>query len=677
MTIVKRQAPAGIPQGITVRADVSYKPSTLRESDRSVEFVLTTEAPAQVWSWERWDIIDEVLVAKGVVIPKNNQVPLQDSHNRGSVKNTLGSVREIKVEEGQVAGRLYFAKDALSQETFEKVKDGHLDSGSVGYTATGTWIEKGKEFEYEGKTYKGPMQLTTQWDLHEYSVVAVGADADAKVREATTDTVNSTAKATEEDIDGSIESEVTEKGNISQTAVDNNNNIKENVMLTIKKDSQPELVIDTKAVEKAAIQAEKTRASAITALCTKHNLSDMVADFIEKDATIEETQTAVLEKIAERQAKPVAGANVNVEIGATDTEKFRSAATEGLLYRAGISTEAPTNGMANASFKSIARECVRRSGVANVYGMSDTEVFTIALRGGMMGTSDFSHILDSSANMAISKGFASAQQSWKLWANKGSLNNLESAKRVNLDDAPLLLEVDEGEEIKQGVIGDRGEAIQLSTLARKLVITRRALLADDLNLFNRLFAKFGARAGNMIDAVAYGILTANGNMSDGGALFQTSATNRGGNLASVAAVVTGSSVDKGYQAMMAQTVGTDGMKLGIIPRYLLVGPKNRVGAHILTTSMQDTTLTSNANGASNAFSDLVAIATPHLGKDWYMAASPMANDTVEVAFLDGKETPTIYQTANEGDILGQSFVAYFDIGASAIGFQGLFKNAGV
>jgi hypothetical protein len=306
--------------------------------------------------------------------------------------------------------------------------------------------------------------------------------------------------------------------------------------------------------------------------------------------------------------------------------------------------------------------------------MSDTEVLEMAMRSGMMGTSDFSYILDQSANKSISKGFESAQQSWRAWANKGSLPNLESARRVNLDDAPELLEVDEGGEIQHGTIGDKGEPIQLATLARKIRITRRALLADDLNLFSRLFAKFGARAGNMIDAVAYGVLTTNGNMADGSALFLDT-SDRGNNLATTAAVVSATSVDVGYQRMMAQTA-SNGTKLGIVPRFLLVGPKNRVAAHILTTSMQDTTLTSNANGASNAFSDLQAIATPHLTTAWYLAADPNMADTVEVAFLDGKETPTVYAVENDGDILGRTFVAYFDIGASAIGYQGLFKNAG-
>jgi len=668
----ERKAPEGIPQGIVTRA-ATFKPKTLREDDRSVEFVLATETPAQVWSWEKWDVITEVLVAKGVEIPANKQVPLQDSHNRSTIKNTLGSVREIRVENDEVIGRLYFARSPEAVDAFEKIRDGHVDSGSVGYTPVGTWIDKDKEYIHNGKKYVGPMQLSTKWSLHEYSVTAIGADPFAKVRKAP-------AESSVDDEAGNIiiENNIAERteGNPSQKAVEFESNKENETMPTENKNIVEQPPVDTEAIRKAAMEAERTRVSAITALCNKHSLPELVNEMINSDTTLERAQAVILDRLAERQAAPIATAT-KIEMGATDNEKFRAAAVDGLLIRSGVGVEKPAAGASDFSrmgFKALARECLRRQGRTDVFTMSDTEALEMAIRSGMMGTSDFSNILEQTSNKAISKGFAMARRTSQLWTNKGSLPNLESAKRVNLDDAPEMLEVDEGEEIQHGIIGDKGESIQLATLARKIRITRRALLADDLNLFSRLFQKFGARAALMIDAVAYGVLTANANMADGSALFlDTSA--RGNNLATTAAVVSATSVDVGYQRMMAQTA-SGGSKLGVVPRFLLVGPKNRVAAHILTASMQDTTLTSNANGNSNAFSDLVAIATPHLTTAWYLAADPATADTVEVAFLDGKETPTIYTVANDGDILGQTFVAYFDVGAAAIGYQGLFKNAG-
>jgi phage head maturation protease len=673
---MKQRAPAGLPEGLTVRA-ATATPKSFREDDNSVEFVLTTEAPAYVMDWQRWEVVREVLIADGLVLPKTKKVPLLDSHNRYTTQNIYGSVSDIKVEPGQVTGRLFFsASDDNAQKALKKVQEGHIDSGSVGYSQIKSkWIEEGKTYTYKGKTYEGPLLLTTKWQLSEYSLVAIGADSDAKSREA----------VYSEPADNEPETDETEI--VSREAVEMDCNARTDDLTQINKEivtmptenkniEQP--TVDTKAIERAAAVAEKARIEALSALCTKHEVSELLAGFIKDDVAIENAREIVLDKIAERQAKPIQGATADVTMGRTEEEKFRAAAVDGLLIRAGVNVQNTADGASNLSrltFKSLAREILHRAGVKTIH-MSDTEALEAAMRhrSGIMGTSDFAYILDAAGNKAVSTGFAAAQQAWRLVFKKGSLPNLEQFRRVNLQDAPDMLALDQGGEIQHGTIGDKGEAIQLATYARKIRITRRALLADDLGLFDSLFVKFGARAGNSIDAISFGLLTSNPNMADGNALFLDTAA-RGNNLATTPAVVSATSVDIGYQRMMKQA-GPNGVKYGIVPRFLIVGPKNRVNAHILTTSMQDTTASSNANGASNAFSDLQAITTPHLGNDWYLAASPAMADTIEVAFLDGKETPTIYTVENDGDILGRTFIAYFDVGAAAIGFEGLFKNAG-
>jgi len=679
----------GLTKGLITRANASL-PKTFREDDNSVEFVLTTEEPAYIYDWDR-GVIKEVLAADGMTLPKAKKVPLLDSHNRWTTDNILGSTKDIKVEGDKVTGRLYFsASDERSVKAANKVKEGHIDSGSVGYMQIKSiWIDEGKSYNYKGKTYEGPMLLTTKWRLQEFSLVAIGADENAKSREIQefiADSVSdSEITATEQPVIVATETETTEAEKTQtvsvivsrEAAVDLTNSKEKDTMVNENKTEQPS--VDTKAIERAAKQAEKARVETLTNLCAKHEVNELLAGFIKDDVTAEQAREIVLDKIAERQAAPVQNAsNANVTMGKTEAEKFRAAAADGLLLRAGLPIAKAAEGsdeLSRLTFKSLAREILHQNGVRTI-AMSDTEAIEAAmrLRSGMMGTSDFANILDAAGNKAVSTGFASAQQAWRLVFKKGSLPNLEQFKRVNLQDAPEMLPVDQGGEIKHGVIGDKGETIQLSTLARKIRITRRALLADDLSLFDSLFMKFGARAGNSIDALAFGLLTANPLMADGSALFLDTAA-RGKNLASTPAVVSSTSVDIGYQRMMQQA-GPNGIKYGIVPRFLIVGPKNRVAAHILTTSMQDTTSNSNANGASNAFSDLQAITTPHLGNDWYLAASPAMADTIEVAFLDGKESPTIYTVENDGDILGRTFIAYFDVGAAAIGFEGLFKNAG-
>ena len=52
-------------------------------------------------------------------------------------------------------------------------------------------------------------------------------------------------------------------------------------------------------------------------------------------------------------------------------------------------------------------------------------------------------------------------------------------------------------------------------------------------------------------------------------------------------------------------------------------------------------------------------------------------DTVEVAFLNGKDTPTIEAIDNDGSVLGRTYLAYIDYAAKAFDYRGMFCNPGV
>ena len=74
-----------------------YTPQSFREADDSVEFTLSTEQPALIFDFARFELVNEIIVSDGVIIPDNKQIPLIDSHDRGTVKNILGSVRDFKI----------------------------------------------------------------------------------------------------------------------------------------------------------------------------------------------------------------------------------------------------------------------------------------------------------------------------------------------------------------------------------------------------------------------------------------------------------------------------------------------------------------------------------------------------------------------------------------------------
>jgi hypothetical protein len=164
-------------------------------------------------------------------------------------------------------------------------------------------------------------------------------------------------------------------------------------------------------------------------------------------------------------------------------------------------------------------------------------------------------------------------------------------------------------------------------------------------------------------------------MSDGGTLFNTTAvTTAGGhaNQANSGAVVSTATVAAAMVAMGKQ-VGEKGSALSLMGKYIIGGFENKVQTDLLVNSTTDTTLTGNAN--YNPFRNFVGITTGHITtKKWFLVSDML--DTVEVAFLDGKETPTLYQVDNNDDILGRSFVGYIDYVAKALEWRSMFYNPG-
>lgn len=73
------------------------------------------------------------------------------------------------------------------------------------------------------------------------------------------------------------------------------------------------------------------------------------------------------------------------------------------------------------------------------------------------------------------------------------------------------------------------------------------------------------------------------------------------------------------------------------------------------------------------------IADPRLDADsstkWYMAADPAQHDTIELAFLDGNETPYL-ETKDGWNVDGVEYKVRHDFVAVAVDHRGLYLNDG-
>ena len=169
-------------------ADTNYRSlivraATFNEETRSVEAVISTEQPVDMPDWGRQAMVPEVLVPSGAEFPSNRQVPFLDSHQRRSVKDQLGSAREIKVNGNEITATLVFRKSKESDDALGGVRDGHITDVSVGYDVLKRqYIEAGANKTIGNRTYEGPLNVVTKWRLREVSLTPIGADDQAKLR---------------------------------------------------------------------------------------------------------------------------------------------------------------------------------------------------------------------------------------------------------------------------------------------------------------------------------------------------------------------------------------------------------------------------------------------------------------------------------------------------------------
>lgn len=166
-------------------------PSERKEIDftKGIETVATTEAPALVVDWERWEIVREILPMKYMEMPNNDKVPFLDSHKRETLDRVKGSARNFRVQGKELRATVFISE--TEKDLQEKIREGHVDSVSIGYRTDSdetVEIPKGKSVSFDGTSYKNdfedgiPMLVRTWWKTHELSGVAIGADDAAKFK---------------------------------------------------------------------------------------------------------------------------------------------------------------------------------------------------------------------------------------------------------------------------------------------------------------------------------------------------------------------------------------------------------------------------------------------------------------------------------------------------------------
>lgn len=152
--------------------------------------VIATERPIERWDEATQQIVNEVLLMDGIVLRGGrDQIPIVDSHNDKTVRNIFGSIRGLKVSNGELFGKPDFASDDESQTIARRLAEGHITDFSITAQPLETlFVKRGDSFTTpRGEVIEGPALIHTRWQPHNASICATGADEYSTVRRSYTD----------------------------------------------------------------------------------------------------------------------------------------------------------------------------------------------------------------------------------------------------------------------------------------------------------------------------------------------------------------------------------------------------------------------------------------------------------------------------------------------------------
>lgn len=380
--------------------------------------------------------------------------------------------------------------------------------------------------------------------------------------------------------------------------------------------------------------------------------------------------------------QPLAG---NFSSSITDVvpeeDNQRRAQVNALLARAGVLTgaEAETarngNPYTHTTLMALAERSLIQAGV-NTRGMDREQMARRVLA--VQTTSDFPVLLENVLHRVLVGAYNLQQFTWTRFCATGTLSDYRPHSRYHLSSFSDLKPVNEAGEYENGVLGDgEAETIKGARKGRILQITPEVLVNDDLGAFVRITTALGQAAGRTIEKDVYDVLKQNGGlgpvMKDGNTLFHA----EHGNI-TAGAPVSVDSFDAMRQLMALQMDpgGNDYLDISLSRFLGTVAMHGR--ATLVNNSEYDPDVTGKfqVNNTSRAtFSDIITSPRLGTGKGWYGFADPNVEPVIEVAFLNGVQTPVLEQETNFHTD-GLSWKVVHKYGVGAVGWRGAAYNPG-
>lgn len=651
---------------------VRATPQSLDEKARTVDVMFSSGVAVRRYSWSDGAYNEELsLDPAHVRMQRLNQgAPFLANHNGYDVARTLGVVERAWIENGKGYARVRFASaetDPEADKVFRKIKEGIITSVSVGYRVHK--LEKISGGEGQTPTFRA-----TDWEPHEISAVALPAESGAGFRSAEPPQHNPCVFVTR------MESDVTDE--------------------ELKKQEAEAAAKREAEIRADAVRAERERASGIESICKRHKLDEKFTQaLVASNSTLEQARDQVLEELARLSDAGPPSQRSNIEVGATDNEKFARNAAAWLFQKSGTADmirEAQKRGVKGLekidldsdgevrgmSMLDLARESLERTNV-KTRGLSKEQLagraFTMTRSSGLAGISDFPVLLENTLGKILLAAYGTVEDTWSQFCGKTFVPDFRPSPRYRTGSLGVLDVVNEHGEYKNAAIPDgQKTAVSVVTKGRMIAVSRQMIINDDMGAFTDLLQKLGRAARLSIEADVYALLNANSGLgptqTDSQPFFHSNRANV--NATGSAIGVPGLDADRVVMAQQKDISGNE--YLSLRPSVLLVPIGLGAQARVLNSAEYDITDTKfqKPNVVRGLFARVID--TPRLthATRRYLFADPSATPAIMVAFLEGQgETPTL-ETKDGWRTDGTEMKVRLDYQAQMFDPKGAVTNAG-
>jgi hypothetical protein len=632
--------------------------------------VAYTGGPMRVAGWRYPVVVD----LAGLAVPRQN-APIRESHGA-----RVGHAESIRVEAGQlVAAGVISCTGQVAREVVADAKNGFPWQASIGASVEQfEFIKEGQAVTVNGRALAGPLNIVRKATLGEISFVDIGADGNtsASVAASAKENINmdgiDTIKQdkTVEGIEGK-EAPVAAAQATAGTEADTPA-IKAAATTVTAGAGIPPRRTDPVADMRASAAVEQERIAAVRKVCGDQH-AEIAAKAIAEGWDVTRTELEVL-----RADRPKAPAAHIPDPGAPGTGSVLEAAC---MLTGGVRGDAVVVTYGEKSVEAADKrfrggiglqELLLEAAWANGYegrNFRDSRAvlrfaFGQDLHAGFSNV-DIGGILSNVANKFLLEGFFSVE---RVWRNICAIRNVQDFKTVT---SYRLIGKDQyeivapGGELKHGTLGNESYSNKADTYGLLLAIDRRDIINDDLGAITTVPRKLGRGSGLKINDVFWSVFLNN-------AAFFTAGTKN--YLSGVDTVLSIDGLTKAEVAFLEQTDG-DGKPIGVMPAVMVVPTALSAIGTMLYKSLEIRDTTANTK---------FPVANPHQGKfrievsrylsnsqytgnsskAWYLLADPADLPVIEVAFLNGQESPTIETAEADFNVLGIQMRGYHDFGVN-------------